>query len=208
MAYSTIIEKYGICIDCEKQGDSSFKPIISDRCKSFHYNKYRREISSKKQQARQQAMRVKYLPENKKMLEEKGLIEDENLVLYFKLAAIELAKSPRCENCGEFISEQYYRAATAHILMKSKFYSVRAHPKNKLFLGAGCGCHNESHRWDTFSKMQIWPIAVRNFKEIYPFIDDAEKKNIPAILWKEIPDEYKKYYGHNFVENIHLLPNN
>lgn len=107
------------------------------------------------------------------------------LELFFHLAAIELANKPYCAECNQFIPSAYYRAATAHILPKKKEYgfpSVAAHPKNKLFLGAGCGCHNKTHRWDTFAKMKVWPLAVEAFKEIYPYIAENEKKNIPQVL--------------------------
>lgn len=110
---------------------------------------------------------------------------DVELDLWFRYMAIEMAKRPWCEECGAWIPPNFYRSATAHILPKKKEYgfpSVSTHPKNVLFLGAGCGCHNKTHRWDKFSKMKVWPLAVAAFKEIYPFIAEEEKKNIPQIL--------------------------
>ena len=56
--------------------------------------------------------------------------------------------------------------------------------------------------------MACWPLAVRNFKEIYPYIDDSEKKNIPEVLWIEIPNEYEKYYGHKLPPIQKLMTGN
>lgn len=213
--------------DCKFPVFSTDKITRKGYCRS-HATKYRTDIDRRsiiqKAIAKQHGIdnKVRTLVDsdsNKEILIGKGKIPDENLELFFKLAAVELAKSPWCENCGAFIGiakfddnpdvyrprltiEQVYRNATAHILPKAIFHSVRAHPLNKLFLNTTCGCHNKSHRWDTFSKMECWHLAVRNFKEIYPYIDDEEKKNIPDVLWKEIPAEYEKYYGHRFPDGL------
>jgi hypothetical protein len=208
--YSSIQDKIGICCDCT---DGVEKPLIAGRCKYKHYKIHRDKIALEKIKAKNKFRSLKSEPKNKEILLEKGIIEDENLELFFKLAATEISKCPWCLECGAFIGlnkvndspeiykskitiEQIYRNATAHIFAKAIFHSVRAHPKNYLPLPASCGCHNKTHRWDTFVKMKCWDIAVAHIKEIYPYIDDSEKKNIPSLVWKEIPDEYEKYYGH------------
>jgi hypothetical protein len=97
---------------------------------------------------------------------------------FFKDAAKVIEDNPKCWECNTFIPKAYYRAATAHILPKnpnSGFPSVAAHPMNYLVLGAGCGCHNKTHRLDTFSKMKIFPEAVERFWQFYPLITEKHK---------------------------------
>lgn len=115
------------------------------------------------------------------------LTEDEiKLQKFFANAAQELMRHPFCQNCKSRIPQAYFRAATAHVLPKRKEYgfpSIASHPANKLFLGAGCGCHYLYDRsWEDAAKMVVWPLAVAAFKELYPFIAENEKKNIPDIL--------------------------
>jgi hypothetical protein len=95
----------------------------------------------------------------------------------------------KCWECGESIPKKYARAATAHILPKKKEYgfpSVATHPLNFLILGAGCGCHNKTHRWDKFCTMKVWPLAVERFVSIYPSIAKTERRIIPEVLSQEI----------------------
>lgn len=110
---------------------------------------------------------------------------------FFAAAAIELARNPYCIECKAKIPSAFFRAATAHVLPKRKEYgfpSIAAHPANKLFLGAGCGCHSKyDSSWEAASKMKVWPLAVAIFKELYPFISEEEKKNIPQILLDTLP---------------------
>ena len=105
----------------------------------------------------------------------KMTFHDEELAKFFKDAEEELAKNPVCEECGQQIPEMYFHDAIAHIIFKAKFPSVRAHPKNRLFLGAVCGCHDKTHRLDTFIKMKVWRKACLNFKEFEPFITEKHK---------------------------------
>lgn len=144
------------------------------------------KFKSKKDLQRKAANARKYANTKLRMANYK---ENTELELWFRSAALELSKHPYCEECGAYIPQEFYRAATAHILPKKKEYgfpSVATHPLNKLFLGAGCGCHNKSHRWDTFSKMKVWEKAVANFLEIYRHIHNDEIKNIPEVLLVEL----------------------
>jgi len=104
---------------------------------------------------------------------------------YFDMGK-ELAKNPICAECGAWIPPAFYRAAIAHVLPKRKEYgfpSVARHPLNKMFLGAGCGCHKKyDDTWEGASQMKIWSTAIIIFVEIYPFIHPDEYKNIPDIL--------------------------
>jgi hypothetical protein len=106
----------------------------------------------------------------------------EALEKFFEDAARELSLKPHCQECGDFIPEKYYRHATAHILPKKLFKSVQSHPMNKLFLGAGCGCHNKTHTWSKFVKMNVWHEAVRRFVMFEPEIALDERKYLPDCL--------------------------
>ncbi len=99
----------------------------------------------------------------------------QELELWFENAKRELAKNPYCQECGKYISDRFYRHATAHIFPKSLFPSVATHPMNKLFLGAGCGCHDKTHRLDTFSDMKIFREAVRRFRLFEKSITEKHK---------------------------------
>ena len=110
--------------------------------------------------------------------------------LFWKTAAKELDEKPYCMECGKFIPAKYYRAATAHCLPKRKEYgfpSVASNLNNRLFLGAGCGCHARYDRsWEDAAQMKVWPLAVEKFKILYPLIATSERKNIPEVLRQEI----------------------
>jgi len=107
--------------------------------------------------------------------QEQHKLENAEMDLFWMQAEREIDKNPYCMECGEFIDKEYYRAATAHIFPKGIFDSIKAHPMNKLFLGAGCGCHDRTHRLDTFSKMKVWKIAVHRFQIFRPMITEKHK---------------------------------
>lgn len=75
-----------------------------------------------------------------------------------------------CMECGEMIQEQFSRHATAHLLPKKLFKSVATHELNYLILGAGCGCHEKTHRVDKFIQMKIWPEAAGRIKILIPLL--------------------------------------
>ncbi len=110
--------------------------------------------------------------------------------LFWLSACKALAAHPYCMECGAFIPAAFYRAATAHVLPKRKefgFPSVASNIINRLFLGAGCGCHNKYDRsWQDAATMKVFPHAVEIFKLLYPSIDPAEHKNIPKVFLKHI----------------------
>lgn len=87
-----------------------------------------------------------------------------------------LDNNPYCENCGTFIPSKYYRAAQAHIYPKSIFKSVATHKDNRLFLGSGCGCHQEyDFSIESASKMRIWGNAVDRYKRFKNLITEHHK---------------------------------
>ena len=95
--------------------------------------------------------------------------------LWFAMVANEIRKSPYCWETGEFISEDDYRNASAHIFPKSIFKSIATHPLNFLILSPRNGSHDRTHRLDTFSKMKVFKIAVDRFKIFEPFITEKHK---------------------------------
>ncbi len=88
----------------------------------------------------------------------------------------------KCMECGAAIPSDYARHATAHLLPKKLFKSVATHPLNYLILGAGCGCHEKTHRIDKFIKMKIWPIAKERILTMMPFLPTDELRRISNQL--------------------------
>lgn len=128
----------------------------------------------------------------KQLAEQKESGTDVALDKWFEMVAGEIKKKPYCENCGIFIPEKYHRHASAHILPKKIFHSVATHYLNYLILGASCGCHNLSHRWDKFSQMPIWNKAVERIQLIYPSIAKEERRLLPEIILQELNPELIK----------------
>lgn len=124
-----------------------------------------------------------YRPVEDKMVKNSALMRINLLNEFFKICAIEIAKDPYCEECGQWISPADYRNATAHILPKEFFRSIETHPLCWLKLGPRCGCHNKTHTLLTFSKMKIFPKAVSQFRIIEPLITETHK----------LLGEFKKY---------------
>lgn len=191
MAYSTISEKYGLCVDCN---DGIQKPIIADRCKAYHYKNYRASLILTKQKEKNKIRSLIQSPKNKEMLVQKGKIRDPMLELWFANRMNTL--QPICANCGaigEFLLEEKYkklwRSCQAHLLPKAKFKSIRYHPLNGLVLGSGfsglCYCHDDyDHDWNKANKMEIWPEVCKRFLILYPLINPLEYKFIPDVLNK------------------------
>lgn len=94
---------------------------------------------------------------------------------FWKYAESVIDKKPYCWECGDFISKNDYRAATAHIFPKSIFESVASNKWNFLVLGARCGCHDKSHRLDTFSQMKVFPTAINRYMKFGGLITEKHK---------------------------------
>lgn len=94
---------------------------------------------------------------------------------FWKYAESVIDKTPYCWECGDFISKNDYRAATAHIFPKSIFESVASNKWNFLVLGARCGCHDKSHRLDTFSQMKVFPTAINRYMKFGELITEKHK---------------------------------
>lgn len=186
MAYSTIKLKPCKC-GCGK--NQTFN------CGGYYYDHMPEEMKEKKGSKRklQKKKKSAAVYAGNKLLKEKKFTEGESeQELWFRMAAIELESNPICMECQQWIGKSFYRSATAHILPKRKDYgfpSIATHPLNKLFLCTINGCHDKTHTWSTFATMKVWPLAVVAFKEMYPFIAESERKNIPEILRQYVPNQ-------------------
>lgn len=105
---------------------------------------------------------------------------------WFKAECV-IRNKPYCWECNDFIHKDYYRAATAHIFPKSIFESVASNEWNYLVLGAACGCHNLSHRLDTFSQMKVFGTAINRFHKFKHLITERHK-------YLDLFREYAKYH--------------
>lgn len=184
--YSSIKKKYCKC------GCGKF-PTLS--CNGFNYNclsdKEKEEKGAKRKLDKRLANNRQSQVRKIKIVQKK--VDNEEQEKWFTMVAGEIAKNPHCWNCGEFIPEQYYRAASGHIFPKRKDYgfpSVATHPMNFLILGPGCGCHSKFDRSiNDASKMKVWPIAVVRFNTFADQITERHKYLslfIEAINGKEL----------------------
>jgi hypothetical protein len=113
-------------------------------------------------------------------------IRKSEMDLFWKNAERVIAKKPYCWECNDYIAPNDYRAATAHIFPKSLFPSIAANEFNYLVLGSRCGCHNLSHRLDTFSQMKVFPTAINRFMKFGHLITEKHKY---LTLFKEYANE-------------------
>jgi len=129
--------KWGDCTQCRATDVACVKvgkDLVCINCNNA--NKAKKQVDKAKLK---NAFRgLKALPENKN-----AIISKTELDKWFEYVAIVIKAKPNCWNCGEYIPEQYYRHASAHIFPKAHFESVKIHPLNFLVLGASCGCHHE-----------------------------------------------------------------
>lgn len=91
-----------------------------------------------------------------------------------------------CSECGEQIPVAFARHATAHLFPKKLFPSVATHPLNYMILGAGCGCHEKTHRIDKIVTLHVWPEIARRMNEIMPELPFDELARISTDLHKAL----------------------
>lgn len=131
--------------------------------------------------------KIYYLPKVSKkraalLAAQKGTNGDEQLEKWYERNAKQISKNPKCENCGEHIPKEFYRHATAHLLPKKTFPSVATHQLNRVFAGAGCGCHNLTHRWDKMQKMKCFSVILERLIMVENDVAQSERKNLPQFL--------------------------
>jgi len=150
--------KWGDCTRCDAKNCACVKvgkDLVCIACNNAA--KAKKQIDKAK--LKNDFRNLKALPENKNAIISKGELDK-----WFDYVATVIKANPHCWNCGEFIPEQYYRHASAHIFPKAHFESVKTHPLNFLILGAGCGCHHEfDSSIDAACEMKVWPTAVLRF---------------------------------------------
>lgn len=88
-----------------------------------------------------------------------------------------------CMECGAPIPIEFMRHATAHLLPKKLFKSVATNDLNYLILGAGCGCHDKTHRIDKFVQMKVWPEAAKRINALLPLLSYDELKFVSQQLY-------------------------
>lgn len=184
MAYSTISEKYGLCVDCN---DGIEKPIISNRCKSFHYKSYRASLMLAKQKEKNKLRSLIQSPKNIAILEEKGIVKDSDLELWYRM---QMKSNERiCDNCGKSLAhynDWSWRSSQNHIVDKSHLNgcpSVATNPLNHNVLGMWC-CHSQ---WGTSflnqSKMPCFEAAKSKFQLFKHLIPQEQLRKInPHLL--------------------------
>ncbi|MEO6707202.1 MAG: hypothetical protein ABIN04_15290 [Ginsengibacter sp.] len=188
MSYSTIKPKHCKC-GCNHYPTISYNgwyaPHAPDEIKEKVGN--RKKQVQRKANERARIRSLNQLEGNREMVSGKIGIDSE-LENYFRLASGELYMNPFCMECNDVISPTIkrlkgdewvevdnFRNCTAHIFPKSEFYSVRANPYNKLYLCCKNGCHERTHRLDTFSKMKIFPEAARKYELFKDQITETHK---------------------------------
>lgn len=183
MIKRTLIKKKLCKCGCDKM------PTMS--CQGYNYScmpdELREKVGDKKKLQQKKSNAAKYASTKLRMMKSK---EDTELDLWFRRIALEIEKNPHCMECNAWISKPFYKAATAHIFPKGENYfpSVATNPHNYLILGAGCGCHDKTHRIDTFSKMKIFPIAIEHF---YQFEKEIKENHKYLSIFKEAIKNYK-----------------
>jgi len=166
--------KFGNCSQCGEKNTACVKVAKDLFCLSCHRNnKGEQQVQRSKERdaLRGIGAALKSLPQNKELVQNKTEMDR-----WFAYVATVIKANPHCWNCGEYIpdmitkdgklvpTDRFYRSASAHIFPKAHFDSVKTHPLNFLVLGAGCGCHDKSHRLDTFSDMKVFAEAIKRFR--------------------------------------------
>lgn len=119
---------------------------------------------------------------------------DNALDLWFEARRKEM--TGKCVLCGgktQKKDDATYRHSIHHLFDKrpAMFPSVACHEDNWLelcYYGNSChtNIHNRKITWELLRDSAEWEIIVRKFKNIYPYIAENERKNIPEILLKEL----------------------
>ncbi len=166
--------KWGNCSQCSATNTAVVKVKKDLFCLFCHNNnksKQQLQRSKDRDTLRGIGAALKSLPQNKELVQNKTELDR-----WFAYVATIIKANPHCWNCGEFIPEQYYRHASAHIFPKAHFLSVSVNPLNFLVLGAGCGCHSKfDSSIDKAANMKVWGMAVNRFKSFENNITETHK---------------------------------
>lgn len=192
MSFSSIKRKKCKCGKCNRYPTMGYKgyniSCFPQEFKDAEPEKYKKSaVNNRNRASLSKISKMVHTSQNEVLGQEEAKNRKE-LEQWFDNIARQIARNPKCSECGTFIPSAYYRHATAHIFPKSLFPSVATHPMNYLILGAGCGCHDKTHRLDTFSDMKVFGEAVRRFKLFEKSITEKHK----------YLDAFKKYADGTF----------
>lgn len=166
--------KFGNCSRCPTKNTNvrkRGKDLVCIPCCQIEDNAKQIEKQKEKQKVQRLLSSVKSSPENKLLVQNKTELDR-----WFAYVATVIKSNPHCWGCGEFIPEQYYRHASAHIFPKALFPSIATHPLNFLVLSAGCGCHSEfDSSIEKAANMRVWGMAVDRFKKFESQITETHK---------------------------------
>lgn len=177
-----------ICNNCTNPVFGTDKKTKIGYCKGHQYLRTdldKRSIAQKSIDKNKQVLKIRslvnvnevsaYKSLDDKLIDNEAAKRLKRLNIFFAECAIEIAKYPYCDNCGEWISPADYRNSTGHILPKGIFRSIETHPLCWVKVGNRCNCHNDTHRLDKFSKMRIFPKVVQQFRQIEHLITEKHK---------------------------------
>lgn len=185
MSYSTITDKYTECIDCN---DGILKPTIAGRCKAYHYKNYRAKKTLEKQKEKSKFRSLIQSPGNKKVLEEKGIIKDNSLDLFYRLRREEMkgkCSEPGCYATTNKMSDKYFKWSICHIVPKSTIPSVSTNQFNWIEL---CWQHHSEMdaSFEKQSKMKCFHEIKRRFELFKENIPNDEMRRVSPYLKNEI----------------------
>lgn len=178
MAFSSIKKKTCKRFGCDKYPKIGYAGYCGKSCmpeEMQNLEKYRKGAVSYRTAASLSKLSKKVHTAQNDVLEPENALKQSELQQWFANIERIIARNPYCMECKTYIPSAYYHHATAHIFPKSIFESVATHPMNYLILGAGCGCHDKTHRLDTFSDMKCWTEAVRRFRLFEKSITEKHK---------------------------------
>lgn len=113
MAYSSILPKVGICVDCSANGDDTEKEIVAGRCKhgEYHYQKFKAKQQNQRNNLKLSVRKLgrgQDKTEVERVVANAGisnLIQDLDAVISRYVRIKEADKNGNCEcfTCGKFI---------------------------------------------------------------------------------------------------------
>ena len=93
-----------------------------------------------------------------------------------------------CKHCAGRTEKgkSSFKCSIAHILPKALFPSVKSHPLNWIelcFYGNSCHTNFDNYMIEV-EELKCFPEVIEKFIQIFPNIEEKEKRRIPEILLK------------------------
>lgn len=143
---------------------------------------------AKRDKASTQIRSLQNTSANVALLEEKGIVKNHELDLWFYMQM--QANEKICENCGKSLNhynDNDWRGSQHHIVDKSPLNgcpSIATNPLNHLVLGKWC-CHSQWHTsFLNASKMPVFAKAQEKFLLFQKFIAEDELKKVNPYLFQ------------------------